>query len=51
MEYCGIDLHAEYSQIDVLDESGEMMETSRVRTSKIVPGTGVMMLPSALLLL
>jgi transposase len=34
MEYCGIDLHAEYSQICILDEDGEVMETSRVRTSK-----------------
>jgi hypothetical protein len=34
MEYCGIDLHAEYSQICVLDEDGEVMETSRVRTSR-----------------
>jgi len=36
MEYCGIDLHAEYSQICVLDEDGEVAETSRVRTS--LPG-------------
>ncbi len=34
MEYCGIDLHAEYSQICTLDEDGEVMETSRVRTSR-----------------
>jgi transposase len=34
MEYCGIDLHAEYSQICIVDEDGEVMETSRVRTSK-----------------
>jgi transposase len=34
MEYCGIDLHAEYSQICILDEDGEVMETSRVRTSR-----------------
>jgi transposase len=34
MEYCGIDLHAEYSQICILDEDGEVMETSRVRISK-----------------
>jgi hypothetical protein len=34
MEYCGIDLHAEYSQICILDEGGEVMETSRVRTSR-----------------
>jgi hypothetical protein len=25
MEYCGIDLHAEYSQICILDEGGEVM--------------------------
>jgi transposase len=34
MEYCGIDLHAEYSQICILDEDGEVMEISRVRTSR-----------------
>jgi len=34
MDYCGIDLHAEYSQICILDEGGEVMETSRVRTSR-----------------
>ena len=34
MEYCGIDLHAEYSQTCILDEDGEVMETSRVRTSR-----------------
>ena len=34
MEYCGIDLHAEYSQICILDEDGEVMEASRVRTSR-----------------
>jgi hypothetical protein len=34
-EYCGIDLHAEYSQICILDKDGEVMETSRVRTSSI----------------
>ena len=34
MEYCGIDLHAEYSQICILDDKGEVMETSRVRTSR-----------------
>ncbi len=34
MEYCGIDLHVSYSQICVLDEEGEVMETSRVRTSR-----------------
>jgi len=34
MEYCGIDLHSEYSQICILDEGGEVMETSRVRTSR-----------------
>ena len=27
MEYCGIDLHAEYSQVCILDEDGEVMET------------------------
>jgi len=34
MEYCGIDLHAEHSQICILDEDGEVMETLRVRTSR-----------------
>jgi transposase len=34
MEYCGIDLHAEYSRVCILDEDGEVMETSRVRTSR-----------------
>ena len=34
MEYCGIDLHTEYSQICILDEEGEVMATSRVRTSR-----------------
>jgi len=34
MEYCGIDLHSEYSQICIVDEDGEVMETSRVRTSR-----------------
>ena len=32
MEYCGIDLHQVYSQICILDDEGEVMETSRVRT-------------------
>ena len=34
MEYCGIDLDAEYSQICILDEDGEVMESSKVRTSR-----------------
>ncbi|MDX2438428.1 MAG: IS110 family transposase [Acidobacteriota bacterium] len=34
MEYCVIDLHAEYRQICILNEDGEVMETSRVRTSR-----------------
>jgi len=34
MEYCGIDLHAEYSQISILDEDGEVIQTSRIRTSR-----------------
>jgi transposase len=38
MEYCGIDLHQSYSQICILDGSGEVMETSRVRTSKSALG-------------
>jgi len=32
MEYFGVDLHAEYSQICILDEDGEVMETSRILT-------------------
>ena len=35
MEYCGIDLHVSYSQICILDEDGEVMETSRVSTSRL----------------
>jgi len=34
MEYCGIDLHQVYRQICILDDEGEVMETSRVRTSR-----------------
>ena len=34
VELCGIDLHAEYSQICILDEDGEVMETSRIDTSR-----------------
>ena len=34
MEYCGIDLHVSYSQICILGEEGEVMETSRGRTSR-----------------
>lgn len=34
MEYCGIDLHQTYSEICILDEEGEVTETSRVRTSR-----------------
>ena len=34
MEYCGIDLHAEQSRICILDEDGEVMETSTIRTSR-----------------
>lgn len=34
MECCGIVLHTEYCQICILDEDGEVMETSRVRTSR-----------------
>jgi len=33
-EHCGIDLHADSSRICVLDEDSEVMETSRVRTSR-----------------
>ena len=36
MDYCGIDLHAEYSQVCILDDEGEVMETSCVRTSQKV---------------
>jgi len=34
MEYCGIDLHQTYSEICIIDDEGEVMERSRVRTSK-----------------
>jgi len=34
MEYCGIDLHSEYSEVCILDEEGEVIETSRVRTAR-----------------
>jgi transposase len=34
MEYCGIDLHQTYSRICIVDEDGEVIETSRVRTSR-----------------
>ncbi len=34
MGYCGIDLHAAYSRICILDGAGEVMETSHVRTSR-----------------
>ena len=34
IEYCGIDLYAEYSQIWVLDGGGEVMEISSVRSSR-----------------
>ena len=33
MEYFRIDLHTEHSQIRIIGEEGELMETSRVRTS------------------
>ena len=34
MDYFGIDLHAEFRQICVLDEDGEVMEISRMWTSR-----------------
>jgi transposase len=34
MDYCGIDLHLEYSEVCILDGEGEVMERSRVRTSR-----------------
>jgi hypothetical protein len=43
MEYCGIDLHQVYSQICILNDEGEVMETSRVRTSR--PGLSTLTLP------
>ncbi len=43
MEYCGIDLHAEYSQICILDEDGEVMETSRVQD--VAQGAGAFLCP------
>lgn len=35
MDYCGIDLHMEYSEVCILDEAGEVLETSRMRTSRV----------------
>lgn len=34
MDYCGIDLHAECSQMCILDDEGKVMETSRVHASR-----------------
>lgn len=34
MEYCGIDLHSKYGNVCVLSEEGEVVETSRLRTSR-----------------
>lgn len=34
MEYCGIDVHQSYSQVCILEEDGQVMESSRVRTSR-----------------
>jgi len=28
MEYCGIDVHQSYSQVCILDEDGQVMESS-----------------------
>jgi hypothetical protein len=30
MEYCGIDLHAEYGQICILDDKGEVINGARL---------------------
>jgi len=34
MEYCGTDVHQKYTSICILEESGEVTETSRIRTSR-----------------
>ena len=34
MEYCGIDLHQKHSQICILDEAGEVVEQTRIPTSR-----------------
>ena len=34
MDYCGIDLHLEYSELCILDEGGEVMERLRIPTSR-----------------
>jgi hypothetical protein len=34
MEYCGIDLHAEYSQICILDEDGEFIYRYRCQEKR-----------------
>lgn len=34
MEYCGIDLHQQYSELCILDEGGEVMERLRIPTSR-----------------
>ncbi len=39
MEYCGIDVHQKYSEICILAEDGEVMETSRVQTIAKCPRT------------
>ncbi len=34
MEYCGIDLHQDKTEICILDNEGEVMERTKVRTTK-----------------
>jgi transposase len=34
MEYCGIDLHQKYSQVCVIDENGEVVESARIPTTR-----------------
>ena len=34
MEHCGIDLHLKSSEVCVLDEAGELVETARIPTTE-----------------
>ncbi len=34
MEYCGIDVHQKYSEICILAEDGEVMERTKVQTTR-----------------
>ena len=35
MEHCGIDLHLKSSEVCVLDEAGELVETARIPTTEV----------------